>query len=88
MKTERRIFTMDELRVAADGKRTITGHAAVFNRTSEPMWGFVEQVAPGAFSESIGADGYSESAAGAVNAAERAMGRVSKQAPPQGNKTV
>lgn len=56
MKHERRLFTMDELRVAADGKRTISGHAAVFNRNSEPMWGFVERVAPGAFSESIGAD--------------------------------
>jgi len=40
------------------------------------------------YADEIGADGYSESAAGAVNAAERAMGRVSKQAPPQGNKTV
>jgi HK97 family phage prohead protease len=56
MKHERRLFTMDELRVAADGKRTISGHAAVFNRNSEPMWGFVERVAPGAFSESIGTD--------------------------------
>ena len=40
------------------------------------------------YADEIGADGYSESAAGAVNAAERAMGRVSKPAPPQGNKTV
>jgi HK97 family phage prohead protease len=53
---ERRIFDVRELRVAKDGKRTIEGHAAVFNKNSAPMWGFVEQVAKGAFTRSIKED--------------------------------
>lgn len=56
MKHERRLFTVDELRVAADDKRTISGHAAVFNKDSEPMYGFVERVASGAFADSLGVD--------------------------------
>jgi HK97 family phage prohead protease len=55
MKRERRIFTV-EIRAAKDGLRTITGHAAVFNKDSEPMWGFVERVAPGAFTQTIKED--------------------------------
>lgn len=56
MKRERRFFTVRELRVAADGKRTISGHAAVFNKDSEPMYGFVERVAAGAFATTIKED--------------------------------
>lgn len=56
MKRERRLFTVSEFRVASDGKRTIRGHAAVFNKDSEPMYGFVERVAPGAFTDSLGVD--------------------------------
>lgn len=53
---ERRYFPVTELRVAKeDGKEggTITGHAAVFNRDSEDLGWFIEQVAPGAFTRSI-----------------------------------
>ena len=55
---ERRVFTMQELRVAtrADGSKGLAGHAAVFNRDSLPMYGFTERVAPGAFTKTIGSD--------------------------------
>ena len=55
---ERRVFTMQELRVAtrADGSKGLSGHAAVFNRDSLPMYGFTERVAPGAFAASIATD--------------------------------
>lgn len=53
---ERRIFTIRELRVAKDGKRTISGHAAVFDKDSEVLWNFVERVAPGAFTTTIKED--------------------------------
>jgi HK97 family phage prohead protease len=56
MKRERRLFDVRELRAAKDGKRTISGHAAVFNKDSEPMYGFVERVAAGAFTKSIKED--------------------------------
>lgn len=56
MKRERRIFIVHDLRAAKDGPRTITGHAAVFNKDSEPMWGFVERVAAGAFTQTIKED--------------------------------
>lgn len=36
-----------------DGEERITGHAAVFNRDSLDLGGFIEQVAPGAFSGSL-----------------------------------
>lgn len=35
---------------------TITGHAAVFNQLSEELFGFREEVAPGAFANSIATD--------------------------------
>ena len=56
IKRERRLFTVQELRVAKDGKRTISGHAAVFNKDSAPMYGFVERVAEGAFTQTIKED--------------------------------
>lgn len=43
-----------QVRFDAHGGRLIVGHAAVFNRLSRNLGGFVEQVAPGAFSDSFG----------------------------------
>lgn len=45
-----------ELRASADGSGpgTLFGYAAVFNRNSQNLGGFVEQVDPGAFSKSLG----------------------------------
>jgi len=43
-----------ELRVInKDGKRKITGYAAVFNSFSENLGGFVERIMPGAFKDAI-----------------------------------
>lgn len=39
--------------VADDGKRQIAGYAAVFERDSQDLGGFVERIAKGAFRESI-----------------------------------
>jgi HK97 family phage prohead protease len=41
-----------ELRVSGD-TRTITGYAAVFDRLSQNLGGFVEEVDPGAFTETL-----------------------------------
>jgi HK97 family phage prohead protease len=38
---------------ASEGRKKIAGHAAVFNRTSQNLGGFVEEVAPGAFTKTI-----------------------------------
>lgn len=56
-KMEKRTFDI-EMRViqGEDGKRTMTGHAAVFNTLTDLGWGIREKVAPGAFAESIGKD--------------------------------
>ncbi len=45
-----------EVREAEGGEPVIRGHAAVFNRLSVFLWGFREQIAPGAFVDSLGAD--------------------------------
>jgi HK97 family phage prohead protease len=50
---ERRVLTA-ELRAGKD-KRTIVGHAAVFNSPTDLGW-FREQIRPGAFAESVKAD--------------------------------
>ena len=55
---ERRAFPAPELRTAvpeAEGEARphIVGHAAVFNRLSEMLWGFREIIAPGAFKDAI-----------------------------------
>lgn len=52
--TERRFFPATELRVQADesGKR-IAGYAAMFNSDSQDLGGFVERIAPGAFSDAL-----------------------------------
>lgn len=53
---ERRFFNLSELRMEGTGEaRRIIGHAAVFN-TQASIFNFREQVAPGAFSETIGTD--------------------------------
>jgi len=50
---ERRTFTEDvELRAVGD-KTVAVGHAAVFGVRSQNLGGFVEQVAPGAFTKTI-----------------------------------
>lgn len=42
-----------EVRQRSDGGVTVEGHAAVFNRYSENLGGFVEQVAPTAFRKTV-----------------------------------
>jgi HK97 family phage prohead protease len=50
---ERRTITTDvELR-AFNGMQVIVGHAAVFNRLSQNLGGFVERVRPGAFTKTL-----------------------------------
>ncbi|MGE4086362.1 MAG: HK97 family phage prohead protease [Vicinamibacterales bacterium] len=43
-------------REGAEGPGTLAGHAAVFNQRAEIYPGFFEEIAPGAFAESIRAD--------------------------------
>lgn len=51
---ERRTFQLDELRADEDGKSLrISGHAAVFNKKSDVIFGFREIVLPGAFKKTI-----------------------------------
>jgi len=53
-KTETRINHVDfEMRAEGDDGMTFTGYASVFNSPSEDLGGFVEYVAPGAFSRSL-----------------------------------
>lgn len=55
MDVERRNFARTvELRASSDGPGTLVGYAAKFNRYSQNLGGFVEQIAPGAFSKSLG----------------------------------
>ena len=52
---ERRTFQFTEIRAIKD-KLRIEGHAAVFNRLSDDLGGFREQINPGAFAQSIAED--------------------------------
>lgn len=52
--TERRVVeTGVELRASEDGKKKIVGYAAKFNSRSVELWGFVEEIAPGAFDRAL-----------------------------------
>lgn len=42
-----------ELRTAGDGSKRIVGYASVFNRYSQDLGGWVEMVAPGAFTKTV-----------------------------------
>lgn len=54
---EQRNLAAGELRaVMADGKRQLSGYAAVFNKRSVNLGGFFEIIAPGAFADSIASD--------------------------------
>lgn len=59
MKREYRYLSAKKLRISnQNGKRTLTGYAAVFNSPSQDLGGFTETIRPGAFSRSLanGAD--------------------------------
>lgn len=55
MTIERRTLAVDGLEVRAEGEsQKIVGHAAVFNRLSDPIRGrFKERISPGAFARAI-----------------------------------
>lgn len=55
---EKRTFGDCEIRAENDesGGVTISGYAAVFNTLSQPMWGFREQILPGAFDDVLNDD--------------------------------
>lgn len=50
---ERRYFSATEIRVKDDESNAITGYAAVFDKWSEDLGWFKEQIAPGAFTRTI-----------------------------------
>lgn len=57
MKIERRLFELSGLEVRkADGKRSLVGHAAVFDKLSVKMGGFREVIRAGTFKDSITTD--------------------------------
>lgn len=53
MEIEKRELSIAELRVQDDDGPKIRGYAAVFNRLSEDLGGFREQIAPGAFAKAV-----------------------------------
>jgi len=50
---EKRTFDLDEIRIDEQEEPKIFGHAAVFNKLSEPLGNFRERVKPGAFTKTI-----------------------------------
>lgn len=57
MKKELRVLETESVEVReAEGKRTISGYAAVFDQVAEIFSGFYEKIARGAFSEEVGKD--------------------------------
>lgn len=52
---ERRLLKFDkiEIRAGENGSKILAGHAAVFDKDSEEMWGFTERVAKGAFTKTL-----------------------------------
>ncbi len=52
---EIRTFTVQGMEIRKDEEEPtkITGHAAVFDQLSKPMWGFREQIRKGAFAETL-----------------------------------
>lgn len=51
---EERVFQLQGLEIRAnDDGPIISGHAAVFNQLSEPMFGFRERIMPGAFKKTL-----------------------------------
>lgn len=58
MTTEHRTFSLDNVEVRADddGKKTIVGHAAVFDSLSENLGGFREKIQQGAFDDVLSDD--------------------------------
>jgi HK97 family phage prohead protease len=54
---EHRSFALGDVEVRADASQpVIRGYAAVFNRLSQNLYGFREQIAPGAFTETLTGD--------------------------------
>jgi HK97 family phage prohead protease len=54
MEKELRSFPSDlKVEKREDGRRTISGYAAVFNCDSQDLGGFVERISPGAFKEAL-----------------------------------
>jgi HK97 family phage prohead protease len=54
MEKELRSFPSDlKVEKRADGRKNISGFAAVFDKESEDLGGFVERIAPGAFREAL-----------------------------------
>lgn len=55
---ERRAVALEGavIETRAEGKKTLRGHAAVFNQLSEDLGGFREQIQPGAFADAIEKD--------------------------------
>jgi hypothetical protein len=53
---ERRNVALSEFRLTEDKQPKIIGHAAMFEQLSEPLFGFREKIAPGAFAKTIKKD--------------------------------